>query len=122
MREDHFGRQKPNGISRAYPFGDQPITWLAYLVTAWSGDAGYVSSLTGRLLAPNLIGDLATSPGSVSSIDKDLITCLINAHNRRTAHSVGRGRSDTIHWVTCMYQNHTSRGRDADTYQTNSNG
>ena len=76
-------------MSRAYDFGGQPTTWLAHLVTEWSGDARHVSSLTGRLLAPNLIGDLTTFPGSVSSIDKDLITCLINAHNRPTAHSVG---------------------------------
>jgi hypothetical protein len=116
MREEHFWGQKPNGMSRAYAFGGQPITWLAHLVTAWSGDPGYVSSLTGRLLASNLIGDRTTFPESISSIDKDLITCLINAHYRRTAHSVGRGRSDTVHWVTYMYQNYTSRERDADTY------
>jgi hypothetical protein len=100
MRKEHSGRQKPNGKCRDHDFGGQPITWRAHLVTGGSGDAGYVSSLTDQLLASNLIGDLTTFPGSSSSIDKYLITCLINAHNRRTAYSAWRDRNDTIHWIT----------------------
>lgn len=71
------------GMSRGYDFGSQRITWLAHLATDWSGDAGHVSSLTGRLLAPNLIGDLTTISGVVSSLDGDVATCEISAHNQR---------------------------------------
>ena len=71
------------GMSRGYDFGSQRIAWLGHLVTDWAGDAGQVSALSGRLLAPNLIGDLTTVSGSVTRVDARDVTCEIAARNQR---------------------------------------
>jgi acyl dehydratase len=80
------------GMPRGYDFGSQRISWLAHLVTDWMGDDAELRSLSVRLRAPNLLGDLTRLTGSVTDVSADdgLVTVQIAATNQRgTATATG---------------------------------
>ncbi|WP_181779850.1 hypothetical protein [Pseudonocardia pini] len=76
------------GLSRGYDFGSQRISWLAHLVTDWAGDDAEITSLTVRLLAPNLLGDLTRLRGRVTGVagaggEDRVVEAEIEAVNQR---------------------------------------
>ncbi|MGW4338431.1 FAS1-like dehydratase domain-containing protein [Rhodococcus koreensis] len=77
------------GMARSYDFGSQRISWMSHLLTDWCGDDGRLVSLDGRLLAPNVVGDVTRIRGEVTSVDAEgLVECAVravNQHGRTTA-------------------------------------
>jgi acyl dehydratase len=56
------------GFPGAYDQGWQRLNWGAHLLTNWCGDMGFVRRYAGRVLVPNLVGDLTRVTGEV--VDK----------------------------------------------------
>jgi acyl dehydratase len=56
------------GFPGAYDQGWQRLNWGAHLLTNWCGDHGFVRRYDGRVLVPNLVGDLTRITGTV--VDK----------------------------------------------------
>jgi acyl dehydratase len=54
------------GMPGAYDQGWQRINWAGHLLTNWCGDRGFVRKLTGRVVKPNLVGDLTRMHGEVT--------------------------------------------------------
>lgn len=75
------------GYPRGYDFGCQRLSWLAQCVTDWCGDDGRLTELDGRLLKPNLIGDITRVTGRVTGKTRDgerhLVNCTLEARNQR---------------------------------------
>jgi acyl dehydratase len=49
----------------AYDNGLQRTAWVGHLITDWMGDAGFLKSLTCRILRPNVFGDVTWLSGTV---------------------------------------------------------
>ena len=49
----------------AYDQGWQRINWAGHMLTNWCGDSGFVRKLHGRVVKPNLVGDLTRMHGEV---------------------------------------------------------
>ena len=56
------------GMPGAYDQGWQRINWAGHLLTNWAGDRGFVRKLHGKVVKPNLVGDLTRMHGEV--VDK----------------------------------------------------
>lgn len=54
------------GMPGAYDQGWQRMGWAGHLITNWIGDRGFVNALGGRVIKPNLVGDLTTMNGRVA--------------------------------------------------------
>jgi len=82
---DHdYARQA--GVPFAYDYGPERISWLAHLMTDWSGDAGFLCQLNVQVRRFNMVGDLTTCTGQV--VAKTLqpsprVQCDIWAENQR---------------------------------------
>jgi acyl dehydratase len=56
---------KEVGFPGAYDQGWQRLNWGGHLLTNWCGDHGFVRKYSGRVLVPNLVGDLTNLTGEV---------------------------------------------------------
>jgi acyl dehydratase len=61
------------GMPGAYDNGLQRTAWVGHLITDWMGDAGFLKSLTCRVLRPNVFGDVTWLSGTVAGrrVDAD---------------------------------------------------
>ena len=55
------------GMPGAYDQGWQRMNWGAHLITNWAGDNGFVRYFSGRVILPNLVGDLTRLSGKVTA-------------------------------------------------------
>lgn len=63
----HFDLEiaKEIGMPGAYDQGWQRMNWGAHLITNWCGDHAFVRRFSGKVLMPNLVGDLTRLNGEV---------------------------------------------------------
>lgn len=54
------------GMPGAYDQGWQRMNWGAHLLTNWGGDTSFIRRFNGRVLLPNLVGDLTKLTGRVT--------------------------------------------------------
>lgn len=66
------------GMPGAYDQGWQRINWAGHLLTNWSGDLGFTRRLNGRVIRPNLVGDLTIITGEVTGKRKDAGEALVD--------------------------------------------
>jgi acyl dehydratase len=59
------------GMPGAYDQGWQRMNWGAHLITNYMGDHGFVRQFSGRVLMPNLVGDLTRLNGKVVGKSKE---------------------------------------------------
>lgn len=59
------------GVPGAYDYGPERVSWLGHVVTDWMGDDGFLAELTVQVRRHNLIGELVTCSGTVTSVDLD---------------------------------------------------
>lgn len=75
------------GLSGAYDFGCQRISWLGHLMTNWMGDDGFLKGLYAELRRFNVIGDTQWCKGKVTKKyienGEHLVDCEIWAANQR---------------------------------------
>ncbi|MFC2042104.1 MaoC family dehydratase N-terminal domain-containing protein [Chloroflexota bacterium] len=81
-------RAQEIGISAAYDYGAQRVSWLGNLLTNWMGDDAFLKKYRAELRRFNIIGDTTWLKGTVSKkyIDEDNEHCIdINcwAENQR---------------------------------------
>ena len=69
----HFDLEiaKEVGMPGAYDQGWQRMNWGGHLLTNWCGDHGFVRKFSGRVLMPNLVGDLTKLTGKVIGKTKE---------------------------------------------------
>ena len=66
------------GVPGAYDYGPERVSWLGHIVTDWMSDKGFLKYLDVQVRRHNVIGELVTVEGSVSSIDARTSTVQIN--------------------------------------------
>lgn len=59
------------GVPGAYDYGPERVSWLGHVVTDWMGDDGFLAELTVEVRRHNLIGELVTCSGTVTSVDPE---------------------------------------------------
>jgi acyl dehydratase len=62
------GLARKGGYPAGYDFGAQRFSWMMHLLTDWGGDDAFLAEFEGRLLRPNLIGDVTWIDGQVSEV------------------------------------------------------
>ncbi|PKB79560.1 MAG: hypothetical protein BZY88_12730 [SAR202 cluster bacterium Io17-Chloro-G9] len=62
--ETEFARRV--GVSEAYDYGPQRVSWLCQVVTNWIGDDGFIREFWGEVRRHNLNGDTTWLKGAVS--------------------------------------------------------
>jgi acyl dehydratase len=69
----HFDLEiaKEVGMPGAYDQGWQRMNWGGHLLTNWIGDHGFVRRFSGRVIMPNLVGDLTKLNGKVVAKTKE---------------------------------------------------
>ncbi|MBI2846667.1 MAG: MaoC family dehydratase N-terminal domain-containing protein [Chloroflexi bacterium] len=60
-------RAQEIGLSAAYDYGCQRMSWLGHLFTNWTGDDGFLWKMHGELRLFNLLGDTTWCKGKVVS-------------------------------------------------------
>jgi acyl dehydratase len=80
------------GVPAAYDYGPERIAWMCSLLTYWAGDDGWLKRLYVELRDFNLVGDLTTLGGKVTSkrIDGDeaVVDCDVWARDQRGSDTV----------------------------------
>lgn len=74
------------GVPFAYDYGPERISWLAHMLTHWSGDDGFLRQLHVQVRRFNMVGDLTTCRGIVTaktSTPQRLVHCEVWAENQR---------------------------------------
>lgn len=54
------------GVSAAYDYGPERVSWLGHLMTNWIGDDGFLRRLNVQVRHHNIVGDLTTCEGTVT--------------------------------------------------------
>lgn len=70
------------GMPGAYNNGPQRVGWAAHLITNWVGDAGRLIDLNYRMLLPEVIGDVVTVSGTVTSVEGSRVAADLVATNQ----------------------------------------
>jgi len=66
------------GMPGAYDHAWQRPNWGAHLLTNWAGDLGFIRKFTGRVLKPNVVGDLTKITGTIKGLRKDNGEALVD--------------------------------------------
>ena len=78
--------QKRAGLENASDYGPQRICWLGQFLTDWMGDDGTLKKFSSQIRHPNIIGDINTVKGKITSkYIKDgehLVDCEIWVENQ----------------------------------------
>lgn len=57
------------GVPGAYDYGPERVSWMSHVVTDWMGDAGFMQYLDVQVRRHNVLGELVTCDGVVTSVD-----------------------------------------------------
>lgn len=57
------------GVPGAYDYGPERVSWMGHVVTDWMGDDGFLKHLDVQVRRHNVIGELVTCDGTVTSAD-----------------------------------------------------
>lgn len=85
------------GVPGAYDYGPERVSWLGHVVTDWMGDDGFLKKLDTQVRRHNVLGELVTLDGSVSSVDTatGAVELTLNAVNQ-DGHESARGTATVI--------------------------
>jgi acyl dehydratase len=59
------------GVPGAYDYGPERVSWMGHVVTDWMGDDGFLRELDVQVRRHNVIGELVTCDGEVTSVDAE---------------------------------------------------
>ena len=85
------------GVPGAYDYGPERVSWMSHVVTDWMGDAGFVRRLKVEVRRHNVLGELVTCEGKVSSVDPatGVVELELNATNQ-DGHESARGSAEVV--------------------------
>ncbi len=85
------------GVPGAYDYGPERVSWMGHVVTDWIGDAGIVRRLEVEVRRHNVLGELVTCEGKVSSVDPatGAVELELSATNQ-DGHESARGSAEVV--------------------------
>ena len=85
------------GVPGAYDYGPERVSWLSHAVTDWMGDNGFLRQIRVEVRRHNLLGELVTISGRVTSVDQASRTAHLelNAVNQDGA-ELARGVAEVV--------------------------
>ena len=85
------------GVPGAYDYGPERVSWMGHVVTDWMGDAGFCRRLQVEVRRHNVLGELVTCEGKVSSVDPatGVVELELSATNQ-DGHESARGSAEVV--------------------------
>lgn len=85
------------GVPSAYDYGPERVSWMGQVVTDWMGDHGFLRRFRVELRRHNLMGELVTCRGTVTSVNRTggVATLSLEAHNQDGEESA-RGSAEVV--------------------------
>jgi acyl dehydratase len=85
------------GVPGAYDYGPERCSWMSHLVTDWMGDDGFARRVKVEVRRHNLLGELVTCNGKVTSVDPStgVVELELNAVNQ-DGHESARGIAEVV--------------------------
>ena len=85
------------GVPGAYDYGPERVSWMGHVVTDWIGDAGIVRRLKVEVRRHNVLGELVTCEGKVSSVDPATGTVELElSATNQDGHESARGSAEVV--------------------------
>jgi acyl dehydratase len=85
------------GVPGAYDYGPERVSWMGHIVTDWMGDTGFLQYLDVQVRRHNVLGELVTVDGLVTSVDPDrsMVEITLDARNQ-DGHESARGTARVV--------------------------
>lgn len=85
------------GVPGAYDYGPERASWMGHVVTDWMSDAGFLRRLNVQVRRHNMLGELVTAQGRVTSVDmaSGLVEVELRASNQDGEESA-RGFAEVV--------------------------
>ena len=85
------------GVPGAYDYGPERCSWMSHLVTDWMGDDGFARRVKVEVRRHNVLGELVTCDGKVTSVDPStgVVELELNAVNQ-DGHESARGIAEVV--------------------------
>lgn len=85
------------GVPGAYDYGPERWSWVSHVVTDWMGDDGFLRRMNVEVRRHNVLGELVTIDGVVTSVDplSGVVGLQLNAVNQ-DGHESARGTAEVV--------------------------
>ena len=85
------------GVPGAYDYGPERASWMGHVVTDWMGDDGFLRRLSVQVRRHNVLGELVTLSGRVSSVDTASGVVQVDLHAvNQDGHESARGGAEVV--------------------------